>query len=179
MKGWVYIVINRSLNGLVKVGFSTKDPVLRISDFNNAGLPYEHELVYCALVDNPYEIEQKVHSHLKTHKENKEWFKCSIVTALSAVREIATTIYHEDKSSLLQEILDVEQNDSHITLDKSNDSSLFRYTKFISNPSDKRCAYFYYEGCNNPVHINYKGQFLCKEHHALERTKRFSSLRNN
>jgi hypothetical protein len=37
MKGWVYIISNKAMPDLVKVGFSTKDPQLRAQEFDNAG----------------------------------------------------------------------------------------------------------------------------------------------
>jgi len=50
--------------GLVKVGYSTKDPVLRIDELSGTGLPYAFELEYDALVGEPRDVEQKVHKRL-------------------------------------------------------------------------------------------------------------------
>lgn len=47
--------------GLVKVGFSTKDPELRASELNNTGAPHPYVVDYDALVENSRDIEQRVH----------------------------------------------------------------------------------------------------------------------
>ncbi len=161
MKGWIYIATNQSLTGLVKIGFSTKDPKIRISEFNNAGLPYEHTLSYSALVENPYEVEKKVHSKLNLIRENKEWFRCSIQHAIETIKEISNKIYFEEVKTN-DEIL--KNNVEIKTLDIESNNAV--------------CNYSHYENCSNPVFINYKGQFLCKEHHIKLKNIRFNKIRN-
>ena len=161
MKGWIYIATNQSLIGIVKIGFSTKDPKIRISEFNNAGLPYEHKLVYSALVENPYEVEKKVHSKLNSIRENKEWFRCSLQQAIETIKEISNQIYFEEK-----EISD--ENQKNNVKIKTLDIEL----------KNTVCNYSHYENCSNPVYINYKGQFLCKEHHIKLKNIRFNKIRN-
>jgi chromatin remodeling complex protein RSC6 len=86
MRGWVYIVTNPSLEGLVKIGYSSKDPVLRVEDFNNAGLPHPHCLQYDVLVNDPYSVEQAAHKALRLKHHSKEWFKCTVEEAINAVK---------------------------------------------------------------------------------------------
>src|SRR5438045_7039757 len=50
VKGWVYIISNRSMLGLVKIGFSTKDPILRAAELSQAGTPHPHIVEYDVLV---------------------------------------------------------------------------------------------------------------------------------
>lgn len=64
IRGWVYVLSNKAMPGLVKVGYSTKDPVLRIDELSGTGLPYAFELEYDALVGEPRDVEQKVHKRL-------------------------------------------------------------------------------------------------------------------
>ncbi|HPA47526.1 MAG TPA: GIY-YIG nuclease family protein [bacterium] len=44
MKGWVYIIANKAMPGLVKVGYSMKDPELRAAELNNTGSPHPYVL---------------------------------------------------------------------------------------------------------------------------------------
>jgi len=37
MKGWVYVITNKAMPSLVKVGFLTKDPGLRAKELGNTG----------------------------------------------------------------------------------------------------------------------------------------------
>lgn len=89
MKGWVYVITNKAIPNLLKVGYSTKDPELRAEEFNGSGVPYRFVVEYDALVNGPRDVEQKAHSLLKAYHENKEWFKCDITTAITAIRQAA------------------------------------------------------------------------------------------
>lgn len=89
MRGWVYIITNKAMPDLVKIGFSTKDPVLRAGELNHTGAPHPYEVVYDLLVFHPYQVEQQTHKHLADKREGKEWFRCSVAEAVAAIRKIA------------------------------------------------------------------------------------------
>ena len=99
MKGWVYIISNKAMPGLVKVGHSMKDPELRAQEFDQAGLPYSYFVEYEIHVENPQQVEQRVHHILSPCKEKKEWFRCLCREAIDAIRDAAEnkTIYEIDK----------------------------------------------------------------------------------
>lgn len=71
MKGWVYIISNKAMQGLVKVGFSTKDPELRAAELNHTGSPYSYVVEYEMLVEEPRQIEQQTHRLLFAKREPK------------------------------------------------------------------------------------------------------------
>jgi hypothetical protein len=89
MKGWVYVITNRAMPGLAKIGYSTKDPELRARELNHTGSPHPYFVEYEMLVDEPYQIEQRTHKLLSTKREGKEWFRCSSEEAISAIKQIA------------------------------------------------------------------------------------------
>ena len=82
-EGWVYVVTNKSLPGLVKVGYTTQPDVN--GEIDQAGLPYPHEVAYQAWVSTPQEVEQSVHQVLDTWQENGGWFRCSAARAQYAI----------------------------------------------------------------------------------------------
>jgi hypothetical protein len=88
VRGWVYVITNKSMPGLIKVGFSLKDPNLRAGELYNTGIPYQYVVEYEVFVYEPFEIEQRVHKDLKDFKEAKEWFRCSVGEAKSAIRRV-------------------------------------------------------------------------------------------
>lgn len=88
MKGWVYVITNKSMPGLVKIGYSLKDPEARAAELNHTGTPYPYLVDYEVLVENPRDIEQKVHNLLKGKKEGKEWFRCSPEEAIAAIKSV-------------------------------------------------------------------------------------------
>jgi hypothetical protein len=85
MKGWVYVISNKGLPDLVKVGFSTKDPELRAKGLNHTGSPHPYLVDYESLVEEPYQVEQKTHKVLSEYREGKEWFRCSAEVAIAAI----------------------------------------------------------------------------------------------
>ena len=90
MSGWVYVVTNKSIRDLVKVGYTTRrDLNQRLREFNQAGLPYPYERAYALWVEEPRLIEKQVHQALAIHRENKEWFRCSVEHAKEAIEQIA------------------------------------------------------------------------------------------
>jgi hypothetical protein len=88
MKGWVYVITNKAMDGLVKVGYSTKDPKIRAKDLNNIGSPYPYIVEVDVLVEEPYQIEQQVHRSMRHLSVGKEWFKCTPIEALYQILNV-------------------------------------------------------------------------------------------
>lgn len=89
MKGWVYVISNKAMPELIKVGFSMKDPELRAAELNHTGSPHPYVVDYEVLVNEPRNVEQAVHGHLRNHREGKEWFRCSAEEAIAGIKYIA------------------------------------------------------------------------------------------
>jgi hypothetical protein len=89
MKGWVYVISNRAMPGLVKVGYSAKDPELRAAELNNTGSPHPYVVEYEVLIAEPYQVEQGTHKYLHKVREGKEWFRCDAEEAIAAIRRAA------------------------------------------------------------------------------------------
>lgn len=89
MKGWVYLISNPAMPGLIKVGHSTKDPELRAQELNNTGAPTPYSVEYEMLVEDPYRIEQQAHKALGSFREGREWFRCSCEEAIAAIQREA------------------------------------------------------------------------------------------
>ena len=85
---------------LVKVGFSTKDPELRATELAHTGAPHPYVVEFDILVENPHEIEQRAHAELSKFHERKEWFRCSVDQAISAIQTVAgNSVLLERKSN--------------------------------------------------------------------------------
>lgn len=93
--------------GHSKIGYSTKDPKLRAAELNHTGSPYPYVVEYEMLLEEPYQIEQRIHKVLSSCKEGKEWFRCSIKEAITAIKEIVTLsfIYEQTREALPEEKL--------------------------------------------------------------------------
>lgn len=71
MKGWVYIITNKAMPKVLKVGYSTKDPELRANELHTTGVPHRYVVEYDALVEQPYKVEQRTHALLAFFNEKK------------------------------------------------------------------------------------------------------------
>ncbi|WP_291915047.1 GIY-YIG nuclease family protein [Limnohabitans sp.] len=100
IRGWVYVISNPAIVGLVKIGFSTKDPSLRARELDSAGFPHAFKVEVDFLVDNPRDVEQLTHKHLASYREGKEWFRCDIATAIRAIKNCATIIHASSGENL-------------------------------------------------------------------------------
>jgi hypothetical protein len=87
-RGWVYIITNKSMPGLLKVGYSSKDPIIRAKELAQTGLAHPYIVQYDVLIKGPRDIEQQVHKVLHARREGKEWFRCSINEAVKVIRTL-------------------------------------------------------------------------------------------
>lgn len=138
--------------GLVKVGFSTKAPMLRAKELANTGAPHPYEVLYDALVEEPRMIEASAHALLESHREGREWFRCSVEQAIQAIRQSVGKILSERSYSSLEKGAEFDA---------------------VMAPH-VQC---YYADCSNPVVRTYKGRFLCADHDKAERRSRFGVAR--
>ncbi len=88
MRGWVYVITNPAMPGLVKVGYSTKDPSIRAKELDHTGSPLPYVVEYDVIVESPYDIEQKIHIKLNKYHVGKEWFRCKPEEAVVAIHEM-------------------------------------------------------------------------------------------
>lgn len=95
MKDWIYIITHTAHPGMVKIGFSTKDPEYRARDMGTSS-PYPYVVQYKALVDEGQRVEHSVHKHFASIRENKdrEWFKCSLEEAIIGAKQVALGSLH-------------------------------------------------------------------------------------
>jgi hypothetical protein len=101
VRGWVYVLSNKAMPELVKIGYSTKDPILRIAELNSTGLPYSFDLEYDVLVEGPRDVESKVHKHLEACRANKEFFKTDALSAATAIRNVLAS---DGKTPIAEEV---------------------------------------------------------------------------
>lgn len=89
IRGWVYVITNPSMKGIAKVGYSTRDPIIRAVELGGTGSPTPYQVEFDALVLNPRQLETQVHKHLSDLRVGKEWFRCETVEAISAILNVA------------------------------------------------------------------------------------------
>ena len=65
MDGRIYILSNEAfVNGLIKIGCSSKDPVVRKKELEATGVPDDFHIEYRALISSFSTVEHKIHQFL-------------------------------------------------------------------------------------------------------------------
>ena len=118
MKGWVYVISNEGKPGIVKVGYSTKDPEIRAKDLDSTADPYPHLVDYEVIVEDPYGLEQRSHKALRGSRISDEgvgteWFKTTAENAVYEIRSIAgdKILFEDFKRAKREEILRREEEE--------------------------------------------------------------------
>ena len=94
MRGYVYILSNRAMPGLLKVGYTTRSMPERLSELNSTGVPTSFVIEIYIDVDNAPKCESLFHRALGSHHYEKEFFKISVYKAVEeAKRLIATDVF--------------------------------------------------------------------------------------
>ncbi|WP_338638838.1 GIY-YIG nuclease family protein [Burkholderia pyrrocinia] len=114
MGGYVYVMTNKSVRGLVKIGKTKHPPHQRAKGLDRAQLPYSYEVRHFVRVPDPHRVEKEVQARLAEFRETRghEWFRCSIEDAISVVEEIARDAANRpqfDEESRRQKILRTER----------------------------------------------------------------------
>ncbi|RRW77647.1 GIY-YIG nuclease family protein [Pantoea dispersa] len=99
-KGWVYILSNPFMPGLLKVGMTTTSPTTRAKELSaGTGVPAKFVVEASYFSEDPRGDEAKIHKDLSKYRVNngREFFQCSIAQAHEICRAYCLC---ETKSSL-------------------------------------------------------------------------------
>ncbi len=104
MAGFIYIFSNASLEGL-KIGKTKSDPAERARELSTTSVPSPFKVEYFAFVDDFDRLERDVHRRLDKYRKNKnrEFFDCSVTTAMDAIRTSAGSKLQFETMSKKQE----------------------------------------------------------------------------
>ena len=92
--GWVYVITNESMPGLVKVGVTKNRPEQRAKELDETGSPTPYKVETAFLFSEGAErIEKRAHALLADVRVrgNREWFKCLAGLAAEKVLDAADT----------------------------------------------------------------------------------------
>ncbi len=92
--GFVYILANNAMPGLVKIGFSGRAPEERATELSTTGVPLPFTVVYAAQVAQPSMCESHVHSNLASLRvaPNREFFRISVSAAIAVVEDVSARL---------------------------------------------------------------------------------------
>jgi hypothetical protein len=96
--GWVYVLTNEAMPGLVKVGRTSKTPEIRAQELSSeTSVPGPFVVAYAAYASNHEQAEKVVHRKLRSEglHANKEFFKCDPWIAIECIRENVDVKYED------------------------------------------------------------------------------------
>lgn len=82
--GYIYFLINQSMPGLVKVGYTTRTLEKRLEELNTTSIPMPFQIGVAFAVYDPEKCESSVHEELKENRLNndREFFKIELLQAI-------------------------------------------------------------------------------------------------
>ena len=88
--GYVYVLMNPSMKGLVKIGKSTRNPQERANELSSTtGVPTPFLVVYEYYFESCTEAEKYVHTYLEEEgfrvSQNREFFEIPVKDAVDAI----------------------------------------------------------------------------------------------
>ena len=91
--GWIYVLSNDDMPGLLKIGQSATDPELRASELYTTGVPSAFTIEYKGLFDGYALLERRVHAALIDFRrvKSREFFQLEVAAAITKIREVAST----------------------------------------------------------------------------------------
>lgn len=89
MRGWVFVLSNDAVPGMVKIGSSLKDPALYAKELDKTPLPTPYVVGYEVLVEDPQLLEQAAGERLAHFGIGKNWFRCSVAEAARTLESVA------------------------------------------------------------------------------------------
>lgn len=102
--GWIYMLENESFPDLIKIGFTSNDPIQRAQQLSTTGVPTPFKVIYRGLVNDPQELEREVHEELAEYRNtgNREFFQIDPNYAYDTIHALG---------EIMQEDVDFEVND--------------------------------------------------------------------
>lgn len=85
---WVYILTNKTMPNLVKIGFTSNTPDKRAKQISRStGVPLEFSVAYAFKCFNAHAFEGELHRYLKDYRINtdREFFQISVNEAKEAI----------------------------------------------------------------------------------------------
>ncbi len=82
--GYIYFLINQSMPGLVKVGYTTRTLEKRLEELDTTGIPTPFQIGAAFAVFDPEKCESSIHEKLKENrlKNDREFFKIELPQAI-------------------------------------------------------------------------------------------------
>ncbi|MCX7584885.1 GIY-YIG nuclease family protein [Phenylobacterium sp. 58.2.17] len=95
MRGWVYVLSNQGMPGLLKVGRTAEHPRTRAAQLHTTGVPTPFQVEYAVRVDCCDRVERTVHHELRSHRmdRRREFFTIELSAVVRAMENAVSTLH--------------------------------------------------------------------------------------
>lgn len=93
--GYVYVMANPSMDGLLKIGMTSRDPSLRANEVSSStGVPHKFVVIHSVWALNCRVAEEAIHQELESYRysPNREFFCLPVKDAINTVDRIVDDI---------------------------------------------------------------------------------------
>jgi hypothetical protein len=106
VKGFIYILRNNAMPGLLKIGYSVKVPDERAGELYTTGVPEPFEVAYYCLVDDAKKIESNIHNKLLSYRHNngREFFLVELENVVELIGSLCKPEYERRVEKKVHEI---------------------------------------------------------------------------
>ena len=111
---WIYILVNRSIPGMCKIGFTTTSVPKRAKEINQStGVPTPWFPVFSFKCIGARYLEEEIHQKLEQYRvaTNREMFQIDSLTAQSVVEELGQRFIVNIPADIMEEINKVGTDD--------------------------------------------------------------------
>ena len=93
--GYIYILTNESMPGMVKIGRTERQPETRSKELHTTGVPQPFKLEYFVFVEDCHTAEYQIHSLLEKkglrNSKNREFFNMEVNEAIEIIEFVENT----------------------------------------------------------------------------------------
>ena len=122
--GYIYCMSNKCMNGIVKIGITNNNPLIRAKQlFNgNTSIPCEFEVKFSKKVKNPKEEEKNIHNMLRDKRyPRREFFEVSEEEVRQIFSQIQGEWWDEKYDDNQNEYIELEDTSSEDAYDEPNE----------------------------------------------------------
>src|SRR5699024_1543121 len=104
-KGYIYILINESMSGILKIGRTSRDPKIREKELSRpTGVPTPFNLVYQEYFHDSVKAESIIHNILEDNgyrlASNREFFTDDLSETIKIIQSVKTNYIYNQENNL-------------------------------------------------------------------------------
>jgi hypothetical protein len=139
-KGFVYILRNEAMPGLLKIGYSVKVPEARAAELFTTGVPEPFKLAYYCLVENAHKVEAQLHRDLdaQRHSRGREFFCVELDEVIRSLSRLCEPETDWPKGTMQR----VAPHKIHVVSRHDDPTELAEMSRFVEEVEKRSLAFY-------------------------------------